>query len=301
MTRNEELINDWAPWRALLRGENIARDPNTPFTGYYRMKQGSEWVPVAYWYDSTDGHLRCQRGKRELHEHDAVDMWPYVSRHPVTPEAYETALATGQWPDEHPAVVGHNRAPVEDDWEAIRDRIEDLTREAGRLIEAGAATTDDAVNQASDLAQTLGELEARAVSLHQIEKAPHLEAGRAIDKKWFGLRDLAADFKRRLKAAVITPWLTRKAEQAQAEASKAIASGTAPEALPTVRTTAGTSKRSTALRTQTSAEVTDWQALLYALHEHPDLRETAQKIANASAKVGVALPGTKIVKKQTAA
>lgn len=107
--------------------------------------------------------------------------------------------------------------------------------------------------------------------------------------------------KRRLKLAVVTPWLRFKDEEARKAKVAAISAGAAPETLPHQRTTAGSSKRSTALRTQISAKVNDWGALLAALKDHPDIHEAAQRIANASAKAGVALPGTEIIKEKVAA
>ena len=100
---------------------------------------------------------------------------------------------------------------------------------------------------------------------------------------------------------MVTPFLVARDKAAKAAAAKAIAAGTAPADLPTQRTTAGTTKRATALRTQTLAEVIDWDVLLNALHQHSEIMALAQRIANASAKVGVALPGTRIVKTQAAA
>jgi hypothetical protein len=53
-----------------------------------------------------------------------------------------TAVRAGEpWPDLNDAVIGHNSAPVEDTDTAIRDRIEDLAREAERMLKAGAAPT----------------------------------------------------------------------------------------------------------------------------------------------------------------
>lgn len=296
--------NQWMWWQNALDGKVGPIHDGEPQSGYYRArKKGVEGlVPVAYWKDSRNGQQRCHVDGIDADPQRALEMWPYVSKRPVTYNAYRERLATGKWPDESAAVAaGHNAEPPPDDILSVRDRIEDLKREADQLIAAGAAQDEDAANRASDLAQALGELEAKAVALHKVEKEPHLEAGRAIDRKWFGLRDLAAGLKERLKAIVVTPFLVARDKAAKAAAAKAIAAGTPPADLPAQRTTAGTAKRATALRTQTTAEVSDWDVLIIALYQHPDIRATAQKIANASAKAGVALPGTKIVKIQVAA
>lgn len=297
------MSNSFAWWEAALRGYHAPINVNEPMQGYYKTRghggHGDRMVPVAFWY--TQGVLRCRVDNVEVLPERALDLWPFASKSPVSYEDYTTRIETGKWMGESDAVIGHNNAPPADSPDALGERLNDLAREAEKLIAAGAATNDAMSDQASDLANTFGEIETKIKDLHKAEKEPHLEAGRACDRKWFMLRDRAEDLKRRLKAVVVTPWLRKKDEEARAAKVAAIQAGTAPEALPQVRTTAGSSKRSTALRTQISAEVTDWPALIGALIDHPDLRETAQRIANASAKAGVELPGMKITKQKVAA
>lgn len=293
--------NDFTWWQAALAGNRKPNDGNTPESGYYKVRRKGHdgFLPCAFWWDSNTGEIRCHLNGRDYDEQRAVEIWPYASKNPVTVEAYGERVRTGKWPGEHEAVVNHNRMPPQDTPEALAERIDDLSREAEKLIAAGAAVTEDASDQASDLANTLGEIEGKITQLHRAEKEPHLESGRAVDRRWFGMRDRAAEFKRRLKLIVVTPFLNKKFAEALRLA--AISAGVAPEALPQARLTAGSSKRATALRTQTSAEVADWPALLAALHEHPDIRDAAQRVANASAKAGVALPGTRIIKSRIAA
>ncbi len=298
-----EQRNEWQWWQDALVGKVASIQDGQPQTGYYRVKRkGREgYSPVAYWKDSKTGEQRCHMDGEEFDAQRALEIWPYASKSPVTAEAYAERLRSGKWPDESAAVVGHNLAPTDNSTASIADRIEDLAREAEKLIAAGAASNEAACDQASDLANTFGELETKVARLHVDEKAPYLEAGRTVDRKWFPLRDRAAELKKRLKLIVVTPFLNKKREEAEKANVAAISSGVAPEALPQTRLTAGSSKRPTALRTQTTAEVTDWDALLTALKSHPDIRETAQRIANASAKAGVELPGMKILKTKVAA
>lgn len=293
--------NDFTWWEDALAGKPVGIDVNTPATGYFRTKtrRGGEFVPVAFWH--KDGELRCRLGGVEVSAERALELWPWASKNPVSYEDYTAKIETGKWPGDHEAVVGHNAAPPDDSLEAISERINDLSREALAMIEAGAAASDATSDQASDLANTLGELETKADRLRVAEKEPHLSASRTVDGKWNPLRDKAADFKRRLKAVVVTPWLRKKSDEARVASVAAITSGAAPETIAQPRLTAGSSKRATALRTHTLAEVTDWDVLITALKAHPDVREAAQRIANASAKAGVELPGMKIIKTQVAA
>lgn len=293
----------WIWWQNALIGNAASITDGEPQTGYYRVRRKGQdgFSPVAYWTDSKTGKQRCHLDGKDFDEQRALEIWPYASKQPVTPDAYDERLRTGKWPDEHSAVVNHNRAPVADDIAALQDRIEDLAREAEKLITAGPAQTDAECNQASDLAQTFGELEGKISRLHKEEKEPHLDAGRAVDRKWFGLRDRAAELKRRLKLAVVTPFLTRKVEATEKADAAAVLSGADPATLPNVRLTAGSSKRSTALRTFYRAEIEDKAKLLDALKDHPELLACIQAIADAAAKQKLALPGCKVIKEQRAA
>lgn len=294
--------NDWTWWQNALKGVRGDINPNDPQSGYYRTRRKGRDMdsPVAYWMDSKTGEQRCFVDGTDFDKY-AIDIWPYASKKPISKEEYGERLSTGKWPGDSAAVVGHNNSPTDDSVEAIADRIEDLAREAEKLIAAGAAKTETDSDQASDLANTFGELEAKTSRLHKDEKDPHLEAGRAVDRKWFSLRDRAAELKKRLKAVVVTPFLTKKVEAAEKANVAAISQGIAPEALPQTRVTAGSSKRSTGLRTYYRAEIEDKAKLLDNLKDHPDVVACIQGIANAAAGKKIALPGCKIIEEKRAA
>lgn len=320
----------WWWWKEACEGRFHPLGDGELVWGYFRARRKGAATDsaVAIWQDSKSGEWRCHMDGQDYDIDRAREIFNYCKTRPVSVEDYGTRVRTGKWPNDHEAVIGHNQAPVDDTAEAIGERIDDLIREAKKMIEAGAAGDKSTADQASDLANTLGEIEGRAVALHKVEKAPILEAGRAIDAKWFNLRDLAAEFKTRLKAVVVTPFLKAQADKvaeqqrlqreaadraAEAAVQAALAKGesaalAAAQAraqvaaeMPVARNTAGSSKRSSGLRTVTSANVTDWTALLTHLADNEKVREVAQKIADAAAKQGMALPGCEIVKDQRAA
>lgn len=292
MAEQAQQQSEWDWWSNALAGKQQANPINEPQTGYYRTKRGR----VQFYGEGQWCHLN---GKP--HTGDLAELWHWAMKHPVTEEDYDYHAEHGRWPDENEAVLGHNRAPVDDSIDAIIERIEDLEREAAKFIEGGAAESEEISNQASDLANTFGELEAKIIALHKVEKEPHLEAGRALDRKWFGLRDRASDLKKRLKAVVVTPWLTKAKAAADAAKVAAISAGADPATLPQQRVTAGSSKRSTALRTHYRAEIEDSAKLLDSLKDHPDVLACIQRIADAAAARKVALPGCKVISEQRAA
>lgn len=297
------IADQFAAWGALLRGERPMLHSDDPASGYYRIryKRGVEygpWEPVAIWRDN-DGKLWVLRAGREV----AIDqVWPWCAKFPIRHEVYEAVAERGEpWPDASPAVMGHNASPPGDGIDEIRDRIDDLARDAERMIAAGGAQTKDAADHASDLANVLAELSAKADKAREAEKAPHLEAGRQVDAAWRPLITRATELKARLKAIVVTPFLARLEQERQAAAAAAIAAGKPADEAAPPKTTAGSMKRSTALRTHKRADIEDWVALLTALKDHPDIQAAAQKVADAAARTGVAMAGCKIVTERRAA
>lgn len=315
------MHDDYKFWRHALIGELLPNGDGDIQCGYYRSKRKGRDIDscIAIWRKGEE--IVCSIDGETIDPNMVASLWNYFKAKPVTHFEYGWRLREGTWPNSSGAVIGHNQAPLADTPEAIQERIDDLVREAKRLIEQGAAGDKATADQASDLANTLGELEAKSDKLRVAEKEPHLEAGRAVDRKWAPIRDLAGEFKARLKAVVVTPFLrkqaaeieeqNRKAAEAAAAANEkaraeAMAAGGNPDEAPVVaptvvRNTAGSSKRSTGLRTVTSANVTDWVALLTHLAHNEKIREVAQKIADANAKSGTALPGCEIIKQQNAA
>lgn len=312
------LGDDYKFWRHSLIGELLPNGDGEIQKGYYRCKRRGRPVDscIAIWIDKA-GNWRVTMDGEDVDPESIKPWWNHFKEHPITHFEYGERLRTGIWSNTSEVLLGHNSAPADDSPEAIKDRLDDLVREAKRMIEAGGATDKNTADQASDVANALGELETKSDKLRVAEKEPHLEAGRAVDRKWMPLRDLAAEFKTRLKAVVVTPFLKaqaaeveerrRKAEAAAKEAAQKIAEETGVDPasvqvhVPDIRNTAGSSKRSTGLRTVKIAKVTDWVALLTHLKDVEAIQAAAQKIANASAKTGIALPGTEIIEDQRAA
>lgn len=296
-------VDPWSWWRNAIAGNVGTIHDGEPQTGYYRVRRKGKDIDsaVAYWTDTKTGEQRCHMDGEDFDAQRALEIWPYASKKPVSAEDYQTRLATGKWPNDHAAVVGHNQAPTDGSPEAIAERLNDLAREAEKLIAAGAALSQDICDQASDLANTFGEIEAQTKRLHKDEKEPHLEAGRLVDRKWFPLRDRADDLKARLKRIVVTPFLAKKDEDTRKAQIAAVTSGTAPDSLPAPKITAGSSKRSTGLRTYYMAQIEDKAKLLDSLKDHPDVLACIQQIANAAAAKKIALPGCKVIEEKRAA
>lgn len=229
--------NDTANWERRLKGETIPLTSDMePDYGFYRVrtKDRTSWRAVAYWYDEA-GKIRCfLQGRGELSEDQAREIWSWASRNPITHALYKAVVENGEpWPDLNNEVTRiSNMAPEDNSFEAIQERIDDLTREAERLMKAGAATTQDAADQAADVAKTLSDYWKRADNLRVVEKQPHLDASRVVDDKWRPLLT-AANIYKTLEQVVCAPWL--KAQKIAKENAEAEARRTAAEAAEAAR------------------------------------------------------------------
>lgn len=353
--------NDWTWWQNALKGVRGEIHPDDPHTGYYRARRKGRPSdsPIFYWISTKTGEQRCHMDGQDypLHGEDlpngkrkpgALDIWPYASKNPVTKEAYDECLRTGTWPGESEAVTRSNNAPDDDSFEGLQSSIEEFSREAEKLMKAGAAKTQQQANEAADVADKLNKLFARADKARDTEKRPHLEAGREVDDKWRPLTTAASIYKR-LKEVVAEPFLkaekARKeklereareaaakaqreaaekevaakraaqdavargdaatAAKAQAEADAALARAQEAEnkadAIASTPIKAGTRGRATSLRSAKVAKIIDYDKLLMSLKDHADIKEAVEKIANASARAGIALPGMELDKDEAAA
>jgi hypothetical protein len=312
---NEQVaIDQYSFWRRRMAGEVVPIHDGEPQAGFYRLttKDGSS-KPVAYWF-AKDGALRCRIGNQDVSDQIANERWPWASKKPITHEVYKAVIAGEPWPDQHEAVIrdraNSDAAPDDDSFEGLKDRIEDLARDAEALIAAGGAKDQSAADRASDLANRLGELHKQADAARVIEKKPHDEAVKTVQAKWLPLLGTAEIYKR-IKAAVITPFLIaedqkrRAAEEAArlAAAEAAKAGEPIPEPAP-VRATpkAGSGgRRSVALRTVKVVTITDRAAVLKFFEANPIITEALQKLAEKVTAAGAEVPGVTVTEEQRAA
>lgn len=288
-------------WQRRLKGEQPPLHEGECHAGFYRLRgrNGNNDQPVAYWF-ASDGTLRCRIGKQDVPEQTARERWHWAQERPITHDVYKAVIASGQWPDQHEAVTRSNNAPPDDSFEGLSEAIADLARDAKKMVEAGAAKTQDDADRASDLANRLGEFWNKADGARKAEKKPHDDAVKAVQEKWTPVLT-AAEIYKRLKLAVITPFLTAKQDAERKAREEATKAGQPLPEQARSTTKAGTRGRSVALRTQKSVEITDRAALLAYFADSEMMTDFLQERAEKAVRAGVTPPGIKITEVQVAA
>lgn len=98
-------------WREALAGRVGEIHEDQPQPGYYWMRDGRDGprLPVAIWRDAA-GQLVCRAADKIR---NAVEIWTWVAKNPVSEVNARQAFATGSWPGDVPqgaSVVGPSTA-----------------------------------------------------------------------------------------------------------------------------------------------------------------------------------------------
>jgi hypothetical protein len=277
-------MSDYAYWHAKLAGE----DPDPPADrtqlpcGFWRLNGGD---PLAVWIAGEErialrgfapGKLLSARYMEMIAEAGGFGK-------AVTEDAYRAAFAAGRWPDTDQVVAEQRNQTVADDAEALRDQISAATAGASQY---GAIDGEEAAQRAQSLRARLLELAGDAKKRHEAEKAPHLEAGKAVDAKWLPMAKEA-------KAAADA---IRAALQVFENAPAAPAVATAPTApAPARKQIRGGYGRPAIVTAIKVATVADIDALFAAVRERPDVKAFLQSIAQKALDTnGEILPGVEV-------
>jgi hypothetical protein len=283
-----------------------------PQPGFYRKRQFKDgpFVPVAIWH-AEHGMVALANGTPA----NPSEIWTFCARNPIAEATYHAISGGAPWPDADPVVAdqiagaGHNSGVV-DEAEMLRDQIEAAKTGAA----AYAKITDDETSaKAQSLRSRLLELKGEAEKKHKKEKEPHLEAGRAVDKKWLPLAkdaDATAVAIRTAMGAWETEKLQRqrKAERdaetarlaAQIAAEKAAQEGKPVEpvapivqpvaAIPTpIKGSYGRAASVGVVNVVTG--ITDQPALYEFLKGHPELIDFMLALARRAVAKGLTVPG----------
>ncbi|MER9829206.1 hypothetical protein NKJ51_12565 [Mesorhizobium sp. M0134] len=319
------VVDRWSWWLQALKGKFGPIHDGEPNQGYYRVRRkDGPWEPVAIWQEEDGTWLAYRNGK----EVRADDIWTWVCRNPISFEAYEKAMAGGGFDDEpKQATIGDNSGDA-DPFDALRIEYEGEAELAREFLKAEVKSQADA-DKAGIWSKRLADISKRADGEREREKAPHLQASRAVDDKWRPLvgdaKDMATSLKRHVEPFLIAQ---KRAEEARARAAaeeaarlrrEVDAAAAAAHAGPQVdekaeaeraelvrqaqeaekaaevqNATAGRTGARVALRTDKRAKIVDFDACLAALKDRPEVIELVQSLANRAVKSGFALAGVEV-------
>lgn len=302
--------DEWAGWRKLLAGEKVDTDPNTPFTGFYRLRKfkGGPFVPVAYWRDGS-GNLVCVIDGKIVSENVAVDKWTYCCAHPIPHEAYLAVAERGEdWPDIDATVAeqikapapGHNNPP-QDEAELLKEQIESAT--AG-VFAYSKIEDDETLAKAQSLRARLNELSRTADKKRETDKKPHMEEAKKVDSRWMPLVKMAkdaADGLARVMSAFETAKLRKEQEakrKADEAARKAEAEGkpapVAPPPAPAPGPVKGAYGRGASVKLIKVATIVDQDKVYAFMRDRPEIKELLGKLAQRAVDAGHDVAGVSV-------
>lgn len=287
-------------------GKSLPVHENEPQPGFYRKRRGKSggWYPVAIWHDGEK--LTAALGENIQ---DPFALWTWVCRQPVTEEAYRNAVKGEPWPDEAPG-IGHNQGPASD-FETIAEQIESASACVSEFAEI---SDDEKQAQAQSARARLNELSRDADKKRTEEKAPHLEAGKAVDAKWQPLvksAKAAADTIAKAMSAFETAKARKQAEERrrqEEEARKAEEARRAaepdgepseqaeiiqatPEPEPVKTVVKGGYGRAATVKVIKVATVVDQDAAYQAMRTHPELVRLIAQLAQRAVDAGHEIAG----------
>lgn len=197
----------WSAWRAELKNPTPEdrRLDRQPMCGYFRIEgaRTKHDEPLAIWREDGQDAFIFQFGSNQpKNTEQHAETWEkftagrWLSAIAVPKADWDIALETGRWPDNKPSrpmdaaerldidVGSGDNAPPPD--AALADQIAALAEVIAKQPEP---TTQEAADKLAGDLDRLRALLKLADAEFVKEKAPHLEAGRAVDAKWRGIRE----------------------------------------------------------------------------------------------------------------
>ena len=300
---------DW--WRAAIAGTRGDIQEGEPKAGFYRSRRkGEQAKAIAYWYDTKNGSLRCHVDGADVPDQAAREQWPFAAKEPITHEFYMVKRDTGKWPDmddsafsslpQSREVIGNNNPPT-DDATVLKEQIEAAK---GGVGDYAKIANDETAAKAQSLRSRLLELSATAEKKHKAEKQPHLDAGRAVDQKWFPLRDLAKGAADAIRSA-LSAWETEKdrrareamrvAEEARRKAEETGKPAPTPVAPPAPATPIkGAYGRAASVKQIRVATIVDQAKVYEAFKDNEAVKELLRKLAQRAVDDGYDVAGVTV-------
>lgn len=313
-----DLENDdlYAVWEAKLKGQTdidqslyvqTVFDEDTwenPQPGFWRRKgypKGSPDQAIAIFLDEDANLIATVDARREIT--DPMDIcekvWRFCMEKPITKEIYDSVCDGENWPDD--PGLGHNVADVDDEFDVLKDQIENAIKVAKSYKDIDDKDTAD---KAANTRDRLNELKKVTEEQRKERKKPHDDAGKAVQARYKPLierieeaakkvREDLTPYLRKLEIAEMEKALEAAKQESQEVEVEASATPKAPTEAPKARV-GGASGRRTTLRDYKTYTIEDYEKVLAAVKDDDDVKDAVLKVARRRAVAGVKIPGLKI-------
>jgi hypothetical protein len=199
-----------------------------PMHGFYRQReQGKDrrtqgpYQAVAYWADEHTGELRCQVNGKSINMQRALEMWPYVSRNPISAMTYWNFMDHGRWDDEDAGAAAAAKGPeIDPEADPAGSLAAEIAAAKAGLAAYASIDSDEQSAKAQTLRSALTGLSGKATKAYEALNRPLLDEQQRIRKVWFPLRDEAADAADALRKAM-GKWEDVKRDNAHRAADEA--------------------------------------------------------------------------------
>lgn len=321
---------DWKLWRALLAGQKVDVREGETHCGYWRMtRKDAMPVPVCIYEDG--GALICfegiygRDGWREGGRDRAVAIFPWCKA--ISEAEYRAVAEKGEpWPDIAPAVakqleqsrsrIGGNNPP-EDAVADLQAKIETAEQDVLALNEIA---DDVAYGAAATLRDLLYQRAREAEKAREVEKKPHLEAGKVVDAKWQPIVKHAKALADKVNAVMsvfatkkhraaqevarVAAETQRRAEQEAADQDVTLAASAAGVRIPELvvpiapqQIRGGVGRAVTPKIVNIVTGVTNWPVLAGYFIEREEVQNLLMKLAQRAVDDGHTVPGITIEEK----
>ena len=279
-------MNDYTFWQRQLAGDEPELERGRAYPGFYRDREG---LPIAIWKDEEGLRYKAGNMTPRFITNEAEfceNAFGWFCRRAVSEENYHRRLQTGRWDDDAPEQMPPSNLP-EDPLESLKAQVESNLEDLKRDLKGGITDKESAL-KFGNWRIRFTEIQKAAEAMRVAEKKPILEEANRIQKRYIPILDLAEEG-RRLIADAMKPYLIEQQRQLEEiERNKPAYEEPVP-----VRASVPTVGKRISLATMWKAEITDYDVALQAFKEHPEIKATVQRLADAAArsKARVPVPG----------
>lgn len=178
----ESTVTSYDFWKAAVahkdgNGPRPEANEGNPQSGFYRIKRGDRWLPVAVF--PLNGGLAFKIGAEVVGPQMGAELWTHYLQYPVTEAEYRKVAERGEdWSDADPVVSAVIAAPKP-------ATLPEQIAEARKGLAAYAKIeSDEQQARAAGLRNLLLKLRKDADDTRAARKKPHLDAGKAVDEEW---------------------------------------------------------------------------------------------------------------------